>query len=252
MIGGGGSASRPATDGGVMRRRAVSVDPEAMMGGGEGIRRLSPLSHLDAGRISPLRYRAREEDRLRGSLSPSRFLDGGEFQPEYSHKNTFAGARRGFSIRAGLPYVDSTYDHINTLLMQKTPKLRQATGKPETPVLPRHLLALKNIGTKRWRKAYERGATDFVSDVAQIKHYLNPRDSRIFDLWGADKQAAPPAPISRVDTPDNKKSKNGGGKEKKGYSMHLMGEPATRDSTVYHFASVLHPQNHMHLAGLIR
>jgi len=220
---GGEGASRPATDSIFMRRRAASVGPEAMMvdgGRGEGIQRLSPPGRNPG---SPLRFRAREEDRQRGSLSPSRFMNGGEFQPEYVQKNTFTGTRRVLCIRAGLPYADSTYDHLNTLLMQKTPKLRSTAEQPDaTPSLPTHLLALKNIVTKRWRKAYERGTTDFVSDAAQVKQYLNPRDSRIFDLWGADKQPPPPPLVPRVETPIDLKSQQGGGKERKVHTMHIF------------------------------
>jgi len=183
-------------------------------------RRLSPSGRNPG---SPLRFRAREEDRQRGWLSPSRFMNGGEFQPEYVQKNTFTGARRVLCIRAGLPYADSTYDHLNTLLMQKTPKLRSTAEQPDTtPALPTHLLALKNIGTRRWRKAYERGTTDFVSDAAQVKQYLNPRDSKIFDLWGADKQPPPPPLVPRVETPIDLKSQQGGGKEWKVHTMHIF------------------------------
>jgi hypothetical protein len=230
------AAFRPATDGGFARRRAASVDPAAMAGG-EGIRKLTPLQR-SGGRRSPLRYRVREEERERGSLSPSRFVSGGEFLPEYAHKNNFAGGRRNPSIRAGEPYQDQTIDHLNTLLTQKTPKGAGA-GEQEEAGLPPHLLALKNLGTKRWRKAYERGLTDFVPDIA-----LNPRDSRIFDLWGAHKHPAPPPVQTRLETPEHQK-KGMMKQARGGYGLHFLGEPKVRDSTVYHFASVLHPKDHM-------
>lgn len=227
------AALRPVTMGGFIRRRAVSVDPDHM--GGEGIRKLTPVQRMHGGR-SPLRYRVREEDRIRGSLSPSKFVSGGEFLPEYAHKNTFAGGRRSPCIRAGEPYQDQTYDHLNTLLAQKTPK---RDGVAEGPELPPHLLALKNLGTKRWRKAYERGITNFVPEVA-----LNPRDSRIFDLWGSQHQPLPPPVQPRRETPEH--LKKGMMKQARGgYSHHVLGEPQVRDSNVYHFASVLHPSDNM-------
>ena len=224
---------RPCSEGGYMKRRAASVDPAHM--GGEGIRKLTPLQRIEGVR-SPLRYRAREEDRMRGSLSPSKFVSGGEFLPEYSHKNTFAGGRRSPCIRAGEPYQEQTYDHLNTLLAQKTPK---KDGLVEGSGLPPHLLALKNLGTRRWRKAYERGLTNFVPEMT-----LNPRDSRIFDLWGADQKPLPPPVQPRTETPDH--LKKGMMKQARGgYSHHVLGEPQARDSNVYRFASVQHPTNDM-------
>ena len=226
-------ASRPATQNYSFPQRSASVDPEAMSRG----------QHEDNaqwydGAMSPLRYRKRDEDRRRGALSPSRFMAGGEFSPEYASKNTFAGGRRALSIKTGPQYEENSYDHLNSLITQKTPK--EVRVKEEQP-LPPHLLALRNLGTKRWRKAYERGSTEYVPGMAQVKEYLNPRDSRIFDLWGADQQPPPPA-APPVDPPYKEMPK----KMMKPRQMYvLVGEPEVRESGLYNFGAVLHPHNNM-------
>jgi hypothetical protein len=229
-------ASRPATEPYSIRQRSASVDPETMSRG-----RDEDNQQLVHGTRGPMRYRVKDEDLRHGALSPSKFIAGGEFCPEYPAKNTFTGGRRGSCIKAGLPYEDNTFDHLNSLLLQKTP---HGVGNREQSQLPPHLLAMRNLGTKRWRKAYERGQTEYIPGMAQVNQHLiqiHPRDSRIFDLWGADQKPPPPEapPIDPPYTQDPKQSM------KQRHFMHTLGEMEVRESGLYSFGSVLHPQNNM-------
>ena len=232
----GESYSRPATETGV-RNRSASVDLAAM--------------NLSVGR-SPLRHRARAEDRERGLLSTSKFIASGAFLPEYVVKNNFAGGRRGFCIKAGLPYEVNTCDHVKELLVQ-----RKAKHEEDESELPENLLALKNLGTKRWRQAYERGITEFVPGMAKMHNPLkqiHPRDSKIFDEWCfSEEQLGPPQPIVSLADTNLEKSEN----RKKGllkpmspkYTLHILGEAQYKDTNCYSFGSVLHPKNDMVRCG---
>jgi len=236
-------ASRPATERYSIRQRSASVDPETMSRG-----RDEDNQHQQwvDGTRSPMRYRVKDEDRRHGALSPSKFIAGGEFCPEYPAKNTFTGGRRGSCIKAGLPYEDKTFDHVNSLLQQKTP---HGVGNREQSQLPPHLLALRNLGTKRWRKAYERGMTEYIPGMAQVNEHLiqiHPRDSRIFDNWGAD-QKPPPPEAPPIDPPYKQDPKQS---TKQRHFMHTLGEMEVRESGLYSFGSVLHP--HTNMVSLVR
>jgi hypothetical protein len=224
----GESYSRPATETGV-RNRSASADLAAM--------------NLSVGR-SPLRHRARAEDRERGLLSTSKFLGSGAFLPEYVVKNNFAGGRRGFCIKAGLPYEVNTCDHVKELLVE-----RRSQHAEDESELPENLLALKNLGTKRWRQGYERGITEFVPGMAKMQNPLkqiHPRDSKIFDEWSFGEEQLGPPLVSLTDT-NLEKSED----RKKGllkpmspkYTLHILGESQYKDTNCYSFGSVLHPKN---------
>lgn len=229
-------ASRPATERYSIRQRSASVDPETMSRGPD-----EDVQQWGDGTRSPMRYRVKDEDRQHGALSLSKFISGGEFCPEYPAKNTFAGGRRALCIKAGLPYEEQTFDHLNSLLLQKTP---HGVGNREQPQLPPHLLALRNLGTKRWRKAYERGLTEYIPGMAQVNEHLikiHPRDSRIFDLWGADQNPLP-SEAPPTDPPYKQDPKQS---IKQRQIMHTLRETDVRESGLYSFGSVLHPQNNM-------
>jgi hypothetical protein len=91
--------------------------------------------------------------------------------------------------------------------------------------------------------------TEYIPGMAQVNEHLiqiHPRDSRIFDNWGADQKPPPPEapPIDPPYKQDPKQSM------KQRHFMHTLGEMEVRESGLYSFGSVLHP--HTNMVSLVR
>ena len=261
----GAGCGRPGTEAEFAPRAgSASLDPEAMRA-----RSLSSSWDGHDRSTSPLRYRAKAH-LAQGSVSPSRLSIGGELLSEWGLKNTFAMAAaegrkqfaekgghadRNLSLRAGQAYKDSTLDHVKTLMAADAPRDadRRTAGTDRGTKLSAHLLALKNLGTRRWRKAYERGTTDFVPNASALSDYWLSGNAGKFslDVGGGqtpsrsmDNSSPLPPPIVEK-RKSSSPSKMVVGARSKAPPMHLIGEQAARRTEAYNFGSAVHPKTDM-------